>query len=110
MAWNADIAADLRAALGPGVCERKMFGALCFMDEGHMVACALDAGALFRVGPAQMDRALAVPGAEPMAMGARRMGGMVVLPLDNYSNEDAREALLDMAFSYVASLPPKIPS
>lgn len=46
--------ADLSAgrATHPALVEKPMFGGLCFMAGGHMVACISTRGALYRPGAA----------------------------------------------------------
>src|SRR5215472_6971118 len=79
MAVDEDLAERIRVALaGAGeVREVKMFGGLCFMLNGNMVAGTSQRGLLVRVGKDQQARALARPGAHPMEMTGRRMEGYV---------------------------------
>ena len=79
MAVDEDLAERMRAALaGAGeVREVRMFGGLCFMLDGNMVAGTSKRGLLVRVGKDRQPDALARPGAKPMEMGGRRMEGYV---------------------------------
>jgi hypothetical protein len=89
MAYDERLAATLRSALAgePAVTERRMFGGLCFMLGGHMVAGAFRHRGMVRVGnPA----ALAVPHTRPMSMAGRPMPGIV---------EMEAAAILDPAIS-----------
>ena len=55
--------------------EVKMFGGTGFMLNGNMVAAASRRGLLVRVGKDRQAEALARPGARPMVMRGRTMGG-----------------------------------
>ena len=79
MAVDEDLAERMRAALaGAGeVREVRMFGGLCFMLDGNVVAGTSKRGLLVRVGKDRQPDALARPGAKPMEMGGRRMEGYV---------------------------------
>ena len=102
--------ADLSAgrATHPALVEKPMFGGLCFMAGGHMVACISTRGALYRPGAAAEAQALALPDVTPMVHGGRRMTGYVWLDLAAFRTDPARRRLLgDLALAHVAGLPPK---
>lgn len=106
MAYDEDLAERLIAALGDRLTdEKKMFGGLALMVDGHMCAGATSRGSVMvRVGPDAMDDASARPGARAMRMQGRLMTGWV---------EVAPEALDDraiadwmaMALRFVEGLP-----
>lgn len=102
--------ARLRAMLAgrTGIREQRMFGGVCFMQDGHMLCGADRHGYLFRVGEAGEAALLALPGAERMAQGGRPMRGFVRLrPVDRSDAELARD--LALADAFIATLPPKLP-
>ena len=70
MAMDEDLAARMRVAVaGAGeVREVKMFGGLCFMLNGNMVAGTTKRGLLVRVGKGRQVDALTRPGAKRMEM------------------------------------------
>jgi hypothetical protein len=110
MAVDEDLAERIRVALsGTGVVrEVKMFGGLCFMLNGNMVAGTSKRGLLVRVGKKQQSNALARPGAKRMEMTGRPMEGYVFVdppPSDDRSLRD----LLALAVAFVTTLPPKPP-
>lgn len=90
----------------PGISERKMFGGYCWMLHGNML-CGVEVGRyMFRVGKELEPEALERPGASPMDITGRPMGGFVWV--------DAEAALdaglddwIDFASRFVGSLPPK---
>jgi hypothetical protein len=105
-----DLAGRIRAILaGTGsLREVRMFGGLCFMLNGNMVAGTSKRGLLVRVGRDQHARALARPDARTMEMSGRLMEGYVFVdppPRD----EQALRDWLDLAVAFVNTLPPKPP-
>lgn len=99
-ALRADLAAE------PEIGERRMFGGLMLMKDGHLLAGVSSRGqVLVRLGPAGRAAALALPGVLPAVMGARVMTGFVAL--DAAAGADLRRALLAQALAFVASLPPR---
>ncbi|MFT4151066.1 MAG: TfoX/Sxy family protein [Paracoccaceae bacterium] len=108
MPWNASHAAAMRAALGAEpFTEKRMFGGLCLMACGHMVAGLHKGGSFFRVGPEAMATALALPGTHPAIMGQRAMRGYVETPGAAADDDALRDRLMAMALAFVKTLPPK---
>jgi TfoX/Sxy family transcriptional regulator of competence genes len=110
MGLDEDLAKRMRAVLtGAGaVREVRMFGGLCFMLNGNMVAGTSKRGLMVRVGKEREPDALARPGAKRMEMTGRPMEGYVFVdppPRD----EEALRDLLNLAVTFVKTLPPKAP-
>jgi len=110
MAVDEDLAERMRAVLGTtgAVREVRMFGGLCFMLNGNMVAGTSKRGLLVRVGKDRHSNALARPGAKPMEMAGRSMEGYIFVdpaPRD----ERALREWLELAVAFVQTLPPKLP-
>ena len=110
MAVDEALAQRIRAVLaGVGaIQEVKMFGGLCFMLNGNMVAGTSRRGLLVRVGKDRHADALARPDARPMEMRGRPMEGYVFVdppPRD----ERALRMWLQLAVAFVNTLPPKLP-
>lgn len=108
MPWDEGLAQLMRDDLaGEPVTERKMFGGLAFLLNGHMVCGIHKGGAMFRVGKPNEAAALAVPGASPMMFTGRPMTGMVDCS-DEACADDARRArLMALALGFTRALPPK---
>jgi hypothetical protein len=110
MAYDEELADRIRGALegaGP-VGEVKMFGGLCFMPNGNMVAGTSRRGLLVRVGRDQHPQALTRPGARPMEIMGRSMEGCVFVdppPRDERTMRD----WLALGVAFVRTLPPKSP-
>ena len=115
MAYDEDVADRIRAALADqdgahtayGVTEKKMFGGLAFMVNGHM-CCGLAKGELMvRVGPDQYEEALAQPHARVMDFTGRPMKGLVYVDSEGYESDEDLQAWVDRGLNFVTSLPPK---
>lgn len=103
----ADLMREDLSALD-GVSEKKMFGGLGFMRNGHMLTGIMSDGALiYRVGKDRQDRALDWPGVSMMAGNGRVMGGFVTLQGEAQADDDLRAQLLSLALDNAAELPPK---
>ncbi len=111
MAYDEGLATLLREDLAqePGITEKKMFGGLCFLKDGNMLAGVHGTGgAMFRVGKAAEAEALAIEGAGPMEMTGQRMGGFIdVRDPDALADDTRRNRWLDLALAHVRSLPAK---
>jgi TfoX/Sxy family transcriptional regulator of competence genes len=110
MALDEDLAERMRVALaGTGaVREVRMFGGLCFMLNGNMVAGTSKRGLMVRIGKERQSDALARPHAKRMEMTGRPMEGYVFVdppPSDDRSLQD----WLALAVAFVNTLPPKLP-
>ena len=107
---DENLAERIRAVLaGTGsVREVRMFGGLCFMLNGNMVAGASKRGLLARVGKDQHTRALARPDAKRMEMSGRPMEGYVFIDPPPRDEKTLRE-WLDLAVAFVNTLPAKSP-
>lgn len=108
MAYDPHLADLMRQALKarPGITEKKMFGGICWLLNGHMVAGVETGRFMFRVGKAREAEALARPGAAPMDFTGRRMGGLVWVDADA-AIEAPLASWIDLAASHALSLPPK---
>jgi len=109
MAIDEGLVEIMRQDLGDqdGLTERKMFGGLCFMLNGHMVCGIHKDGAMFRVGKDAESTARALPGTGPMDFTGRPMSGFVHAYEDAWSDDENRMALINLSLAYVKSLPPK---
>lgn len=109
MAFDPELAQLLRADLaGLNLEEKKMFGGIAFMLNGHMVCGLHKAGAMFRVGAGQMAAGLSVLGARQMMMTTRPMAGMIDCPTEVAQDEARRSVLMALALATVRHLPPKV--
>jgi TfoX/Sxy family transcriptional regulator of competence genes len=109
MAYDEGLAAQIRArvAAEPGVTEKRMFGGLAFLINGHMAAAASSRGAmLLRVDPAETDALVTEPHAERQVMRGRALDGW--LHIDTAALDDATlERWIARGVAYARALPPK---
>lgn len=108
MPHDPHLAELMREALRdrPGISERKMFGGFCWMQNGHMISGVEVGRFMFRVGKEQEAEALSRPGAAPMDITGKPMGGIVWVDADA-ALETGLGSWIDMASRHALSLPPK---
>ena len=110
MAFDEKFAEEVRAVLSSeeGYSEKKMFGGLCFLINGHMT-CGVGKGfdLMLRVGPDQHEELLEQPHARPMDFTGRPMKGMVFVDRPGWENEEDLRRWVGQALSFVRTLPPK---
>jgi len=114
MAYDDGMAQILRDALRDNdavddteITERKMFGGLCFMLNGHMLVGVHEKGGMARVGKPREAEALAIDGCDPLSFTGRKMGGMVDVSDEAYVDDTRRGQILALAITNARSLPPK---
>ena len=109
MAYDEGHAQILRDLLSQtdGITEKKMFGGLCFMQNGNMLCGVHKDGGMFRVGKENEEAALAVNGVDPLSFTGRKMGGMVDISEDTLGDENALLSLLSLADTFVGKMPSK---
>ena len=110
MTHDDELADRVREALSDedGLTERRMFGGLGFMLDGHMVAAASSTGGLLlRVDPAQSERLVDGRGVIRFEMRGREMDGWLDVGRDVVADDEELARWLLHGVTYVRSLPPK---
>lgn len=109
MAYDDALGARVREALAatPGLSEKKMFGGLCFLINGHMCAGIVGSTLMVRIGPDGYAEALAQPHVRPMDFTGRPMTGMVFVDPPALATQAGLAAWVTRGASFAASLPPK---
>jgi hypothetical protein len=110
VAYDEELAERLRELLAAedGVTEKKMFGGLAFLVNGHMaVAASGQGGLLARSDPARADEALEREHAEPMVMRGRPMEGWIRVAPEGVAGKRDLRWWVDRGVGYVRTLPPK---
>jgi hypothetical protein len=92
----------------PGLSDKKMFGGLAWMLDGHLLCGARDVGMMVRLGKGNDGWALDLPDVAPMVMSGKQMPGWVRAGPDACADDDLRKRLLDAAIAFVRTLPPKV--
>ncbi len=109
MAYDEGLAQRIREQLEEleGVIEKKMFGGLCFMVQGHMSVGITAEDLMVRVGPDGHPEALAQPHARPMDFTHRPMKGFVFVGPEGFESDPDLEAWIERSLRFVSTLPPK---
>ena len=110
MAYDVEIADRLREALArePGVVEKRMFGGLAFLLDGHMAVSASGRGGLLlRVDPADTDELVTDPRASRFVMRGREMDGWLHVDVDARVSDEELERWVGHGVRFARSLPPK---
>ena len=109
MAYSETLADRARVAIGQHseYSERKMFGGLAFMVNGHMCCGILGDELMVRVGPAGYEDALAQPHAREMDFTGRPMRGMIYVGTAGVETDASLVAWVARGLAFVQSLPPK---
>lgn len=109
MAYEEGIAQRLRKALESehNVVEKKMFGGIAFMVNGHMSCGVVKETLMARVGPKQYADALKRPFAREMDFTGKPLRGFVYVEPAGFESDEALESWVRMSLDFVSSLPPK---
>ena len=109
MAYDEGVAQRVRETLidHHGVVEKKMFGGLAFMVQGHMCCGVIREELMVRVGPDQYENALNEVGAREMDFTGRPMRGLVMVGQDGFESEESLTLWIERGLQFVTSLPPK---
>ena len=110
MPYDDTLAERVRAELGaaPGITEKRMFGGLAFLLNGHMaVAASGQGGLLVRADPAEAEDLVAEGAAEPMVMRGRPMKAWLRVADADLAEDAALARWVGIGTRYAASLPPK---
>ena len=110
MAYDEDLADRLRVALQDvdGVTEKKMFGGLAFLVNGHMaVAASGQGGLLLRCPPERTESLLREPGVGPFEMRGREMDGWLRVDPGAVTSDDVLARWVAVGVHHTSGLPPK---
>ena len=109
MAYDEAMAYRIRAALADqdGVTEKKMFGGLAFMVNGHMCCGLAKDNLMLRVGSDQYEACLAQPHAREMDFTGRPMRGMIYVDEAGYAADEDLQTWVNRGLAFVTTLPPK---
>lgn len=90
----------------PRVREKRMFGGLSFLLNGHiLIAARKDGSALLSVGKDHNDEALSRPGTTQMLHGGRPMRGFVFVEADALEDDHDLGDWIRTAERWVAAVP-----
>lgn len=104
MAYDEALAERVRELM-PQATERRMFGAVCWMERGHLVVGVMGDELLARVGPA--GDALLGDGVRPFDFTGKPMSGWVMVAQELLPEDEELAAWLCRAREFTATLPAK---
>ena len=109
MAYDEQTAERVRRILRrrTGVSERKMFGGLCFLVNGHMCCGLAGSDLVIRLGEEGTSVALTEPHTNEMDFTGKPMKSMIYVRPPGYASDDALKSWVDRAVKFVRSLPAK---
>ena len=108
MAFDEHFAARIRAAFGAReIVEKKMFGGIGFMINGHL-ACGIHRDHLMvHVDVEATDALLKRSGAIPFEMGGRQMRGWILVAPDATKTATTLAKWVELGAQHAESLPAK---
>lgn len=108
MAYDENLADRVRTILEvePSLSERKMFGGLAFMVDGHMCCGIVGSDLMLRLGPAGAETALALSHVRSMDFTGRLMTSMVYVAPEGLRGVALRR-WVEKATAFARTLPPK---
>ena len=109
MAYDEGLAQRVREALSDqsAVIEKKMFGGLAFMVDGHMCCGVTRETLMVRVGPDAYEAALARPHARPMDFTGRPLKGMVYVDREGHEEDEDLQSWVERGLAFTNTLPAK---
>jgi TfoX/Sxy family transcriptional regulator of competence genes len=110
VAYDTDLVERIRELLAPqrGVDEKRMFGGLAFLINGHMaVAASREGGLLVRVPTQETEKLLDRAHVNPMVMAGREARGWLRIDPDGLKTKRQLAGWVARGVNHVHSLPPK---
>lgn len=109
MAYDEGVAERLREAFSTrrDVAEKKMFGGIAFMVNGHMCCGVVNDMLMARVGPDHYDAALKKPHARKMDFTGRPMKGFVYVAPEGFESDKDLADWVRICLNFVTTLPAK---
>ncbi len=110
MAYDEELANRIREVVQgeQGLTEKRMFGGLAFLINGHMaVSASSKGGLLLRVDPAQTSSLVSEPLVRRFEMRGREMDGWLRVDPEVIDGDDALGRWVAHGVTYARSLAPK---
>jgi TfoX/Sxy family transcriptional regulator of competence genes len=109
MAFNELLANRIRVALARrrGVSEKKMFGGVAFLANGHMFCGVNRDDVVVRVGPDAWAKALSRKHARPMDFTGRPLSGYVYVAPPGVRTAASLKTWVDQGLRFARTLPPR---
>ncbi len=109
MAFDKGLADRLRLVLAGNraILERKMFGGLAFLFNGHMFCGVVNADLMLRIGPEATTAALKQPYTRRMDFTGKALKSMIFVDARGVDFDESLRDWVESALTYVMTLPPK---
>lgn len=110
MSFDPELADRVRelVATEPGVTERRMFGGLAFLINGHMsVTVSREGGLLVRLSPADADALVDDEHVRPMVMRGRELNGWLTVTPTSVADDADLRRWVTRCVEFARTLPPK---
>ncbi len=109
MAFDEGLASRARLDLAgiDDVIEKKMFGGLAFLVQGHMSVGVRGSDLIVRIDPRETDEALKEPGTRIFDITGRPMKGWILVAASALNHGSALSKWVGRGLAYAQSLPPK---
>lgn len=91
---------------GRGMGKKKMFGGLCYLENGNMVLGVLKESLIVRLGEEEAVKALKKPHTRPFDITGKPMKGWVMVGPEGYAGEKLK-GWIASARTFVGGLPAK---
>lgn len=110
MAYDLGLADRIRVVLGRlgDFSERKMFGGLCFMVNGHMCCGIVKSDLMLRLTPATATAALHEPHTRPMDFTGKPIKSMIYVDAASIDSDTSLERWVRTAERVTRAMPTKI--
>ena len=89
------------------ISERKMFGSLVFMVNGHMTCGVGDESLMLRVGADKYEHALTQSHAGEMDFTGRPMKGFLYITWQGIADDEDLSSWLELSLGFILAQPPK---
>ena len=110
MAYDEELADRIRDIVDgePGITEKRMFGGLAFLVDGHLAAAASSRGVmLLRVDPDETEALLEDPAVRRSEMGGRRLKGWLDVDTTVLDTDGTLQHWVAKGVAYARLLGPK---
>jgi hypothetical protein len=109
MAFSEMLAGRVRIALARrrGVSEKKMFGGVAFLANGHMICGVNKDDLVVRVGPKAWAKALSRRHVRPMDFTGRPLSGYVYVAPPGVRTAASVKTWVDQGLRFARTLPPR---
>jgi TfoX N-terminal domain len=110
MAFREALAERIRKALArkSGVGEKKMFGGVCFLLHGNLLAGVWKDSLVARLGPDEGEAALREPHVREFDITGRPMRNWVLVGPEGVEGDDQLRVWIERATKFVRTLPKKV--